>query len=165
MRHSVGRMNQFGRLRTAAAMPRVDGHEIRALLEEFGSPLWILSEETLRRQYRKLRQAFELRYPRVNIAYSYKTNYLAAVCSVLHQEGAWAEVVSGMEYELARANGVEGSRIVFNGPLKTRDELRRAFAEGARVNLDCFEEIQLAEELGRERGAPVSVGLRVNVRL
>lgn len=165
VRHAVGRMNPYGSMRSAAPFTHLDGRAIQAMMDEFGSPLWMVSEATLRRQYRKLARAFELHYPRTVIAYSYKTNYLGAICSVLHREGAWAEVVSGPEYALARANGVKGEHILFNGPLKQRDELRRAFAEGARVNLDSLEEIALAEEVARQLGQRLAVGLRVNVRL
>ena len=58
-----------------------------------------------------------------------------------------------------------GENILFNGPLKHRDELRRAFGEEARVNLDSLEEIATAEEVARELGRQLAVGLRVNVRL
>ena len=77
------------------AMPfkEIDGFAIEGLLEKFGSPLYVISEKTLRNKYRELRDAFVSRYPNTTIAYSYKTNYLSAVCAILAQEGAWAEVV------------------------------------------------------------------------
>ncbi len=58
-----------------------------------------------------------------------KTNWLGAVCAIQHQEGSLAEVVSGIEYEQARRLAVPGAQIVFNGPMKTRDE-----ATGGRVS-------------------------------
>ena len=70
------------------------------------------------------------RYPNLAFAWSYKTNYLAAICAVMHQEGALAEVVSEMEYAKARALGVPGEQIIFNGPLKPRAALERAVADG-----------------------------------
>ncbi len=61
----------------------------------------MISEQTIRETYREAKQAFETRYPKVQFAWSYKTNYLNAVCKIFHQEGSWAEVVSGMEYDKA----------------------------------------------------------------
>ncbi len=93
-----GKAGPEGRIRQ---MGPIDGHEPEDLLWEYGSPLFVLSEKTIRRNYQRLHQAFATRLPRVQMAWSYKTNYLDAVCRVFHQEGAWAEVVSGFEFEKA----------------------------------------------------------------
>ena len=52
----------------------------------------------------------------MRIAWSYKTNYLGAICKVFHQEGSLAEVVSGMELKkaLARAHILEGLKIALD---------------------------------------------------
>ena len=68
--------------------------------------------------------------PDVTIAYSVKSNPLMGLVARLHRAGCWAEVASGFEYRVARRAGVPGSQIVFNGPLKTTAELRRALRGG-----------------------------------
>ncbi|GMU55012.1 MAG: diaminopimelate decarboxylase [Candidatus Xenobia bacterium] len=161
-RHAVGVMNQFGRSHSTRPQTHVEGRALTMLLEEFGSPLWLLSEATLRDSYRRLQEAFSRRYPRTVIAYSYKTNYLSSVCSILHQEGAWAEVVSGFEYDHARTLGVPGERIVFNGPCKRKEELRRAMEEGARIHADCLEELSEMESLATRR---TPMGIRINLQV
>jgi diaminopimelate decarboxylase len=165
IRHSVGIMNKFGRPPATVPMNRIDGYDVSELVDQYGSPLFVLSVPALRERYRDLNRAFKTRYPRFQIAYSYKTNYLKAVCSILHQEGAWAEVVSGFEYDIARDLGLPGDRIVFNGPYKTRDELRRAFQEGALVNVDNYDELQVMEDVAEELGRKVEIGVRVNMDL
>ena len=87
--------------------------------------------------------AFKSTKVKTQIAYSVKTNYLPAVCSVFREEGAWAEVVSEMEYQLSRALGVPPHEIIYNGPHKTREQLERALSEGAIVNIDNFDELEL----------------------
>ena len=74
----------------------------------------VISEKTIRSTIKKAKKAFETRYPKVQFAWSYKTNYLNAVCSIFHQEGSWAEVVSGFEYDKAINLGVDGRKIIFN---------------------------------------------------
>ena len=165
VKHSLGQMNRFGRVSSATPHTAIDGVSVRELIEQYGSPLWVLSEATLRRKYREFYRAFSLRYPKVVIAYSYKTNYLSGVCAVLHQEGAWAEVVSGFEYTIAEALGIPGPRIVFNGPHKTEEQLLTAIERGSRINVDSYEEIYLLEELAKGRDKPVEVGVRVNMSL
>jgi FMN phosphatase YigB (HAD superfamily) len=59
---------------------------------------------------------------------------------VFHQEGAWAEVVSGFEYEKAIRNGVPGNKILFNGPDKTIAELKQAIENESTIHIDHFEQ-------------------------
>lgn len=136
--------------------------DVRGLMATYGSPLYILSEKTLRAQYRAFRDAFTSPGIDTVVAYSYKTNYLPAVCSILHQEGAWAEVVSGMEYDLARALGVPGSKIIFNGPYKRPEELARAIKEGALINVDGFDDLDQLVSIAGNLGIAARTGLRIN---
>ncbi|MBI3393269.1 MAG: alanine racemase [Nitrospirae bacterium] len=160
--HRAGAMNKFGASRYQFFQPDVDGVEIARLVREFGSPLFVISERKLRENVRRLRRAFATRYPRVRYAWSYKTNYLNAVCAVLHQEGAWAEVVSDFEYQKARALGVPGSRILFNGPYKPRAILESAVAEGASIHLDHLDELYLVEDIAERAGKKIGVTMRLN---
>lgn len=149
---------------SAAAAP-VD---VRALLRDFGSPLFIVSEQLLRGSYRRFRGAFAAVDLRPVIAYSYKTNYLPALCAILHQEGAGAEVVSGMEYALARSLGVAADAIVFNGPGKAHGELKAALRDGALVVIDGFDELDAAAAIAEAMpamGKSARIGLRVDLGL
>jgi diaminopimelate decarboxylase len=163
IRHAFGLANKFGRGPARRALPRIDEVEVASLIERFGTPLFVFSEHTLRQKIREARRAFSTRYPKVQFAWSYKTNYLDAVCRIFHQEGAWAEVVSEMEYEMARRLGIPGRMILFNGPYKPEAALRRAFAEGAKVHLDHYDELYLAERIAKEMGRPAKVAIRVNM--
>lgn len=165
IRHQMGALNGYARPRPTLPGGRIDGILAEELVAAHGSPLFVVSEGELRRRYREMQRAFSLRYPRATIAYSYKTNYLSAICATLHQEGAWAEVVSGYEYGIAEELGVPGPRIVFNGPLKRPDELERAIAAGSMINVDSYEEIAAIEAIGAKRDCPVPVGIRVNMLL
>lgn len=143
----------------------LEGLSVRDLTDRYGSPLYVVSESTLRRSFREVAQAFTRRYPRTIIAYSYKTNYLSGICALFHSEGAWAEVVSGFEYEIARRLGMDGPMIIFNGPYKRPEEMKRAFLEGAPVHLDSFDELKTAGEVAASIGRKARVGVRVNMKL
>lgn len=160
--HRAGGMNKFGSVRPQQHQPELDGVAIAPLLEQYGSPLFIVSEKKLRENARHLRRAFSTRWPKVRHGWSYKTNYLGAVCNVLHQEGAWAEVVSEFEYRKARALGVPGSRIIFNGPWKPPGILEQALLEGAAIHLDHLDELYAVEAIARRLGKQIPIGLRLN---
>ncbi len=165
IRHTVGVMNKYGRPPATVPMNRLVGHEVKELVENYGSPLFVLNVQELRDNYRDMSRAFMTRYPKAQIAYSYKTNYMKAVCSILHQEGAWAEVVSGFEYDIARNLNMAGENIIFNGPYKTKAELLRAFSEKALVNIDNYDEMQVIEDIAEELGTVLEVGIRINMDL
>jgi diaminopimelate decarboxylase len=148
----------------AATSEGTDEYDASALLRQHGSPLFVVSERRLREDFRRFLGAFSDPHCDSRVAYSVKTNYLPAVCSILRSEGAWAEVVSGMEYELARSLGFPPREIIFNGPHKTRAELERALGEGALVNVDNFDELALVEQVAAGLSRPARVGIRVSFR-
>ena len=160
--HRSGIVNKFGAARHGEHQSSIDGIEIDRLIEQYGSPLFVLSERKLRENVRRVKRAFSTRYPKVRYAWSYKTNYLNAVCNVFHQEGAWAEVVSDFEYEKARALGVPGSHILFNGPYKPRAILERAVQEESRIHIDHMDELYMLEEVARKAHKQVPVTIRLN---
>jgi len=138
--------------------------DAQALVEEFGSPLFVVTESRLRQDFRRFRDAFTVPGIDATVAYSIKTNYLPSVCATLKQEGAAAEVVSEMEYDLARALGYEGSEIIFNGPHKVRRALERAVGEGALVNIDGFDELRRVSQIAATIGVKARVGLRMSFK-
>ncbi len=162
-RHQVGAMNKFSRVRAMEPQTHIAGVRVEELVEKYGSPLFVFSQKTLVARYRELRDAFARRFARVRIAWSYKTNYLDAICTTFHREGAWAEVVSVFEWEKARHLGIPGDHIHFNGPLKTEEVLRRVVPEGTIIHLDNFDELALLERLAEELGIKPKVAIRVNL--
>lgn len=157
-----GLLNKAGGVRQAIWKESIDGVPVSKLLQDFGSPLFVLSEHTLRQNAVRIKNAFSTRYPKVVFGWSYKTNYLGAVCNTLHQEGAMAEVVSDFEYEKARMLGVPGNYILFNGPNKSREILQRAIEEGAHIHIDHLDELYLLEEVASSLGRKVDVAIRLN---
>ncbi len=161
----TGMMNKFGSspYYTRKVRKDIDGVSINELTEKFGSPLFVFSETELRQRYRNLYNAFSTRYPNVTFGWSYKTNYLPAICSVLHQEGAIAEVVSEMEYDKARTLGIPGEDIIYNGPHKSLSALEKAVEAGSMVNIDHFDELFDMEKVSDKLGKQIKVGMRLNM--
>lgn len=160
---NAGLMNKFGTRTEYEPVKQLDGVSVSTLATEYGSPLFVLSERTIRRTYQSAVRAFATRYPRVQFAWSYKTNYLNAVCRIFHQEGSWAEVVSGFEYRKALGNGVPGNKIIFNGPEKTDEELELAVNNGSLIHIDHFDELYQLIGLADKLNKRPRVAIRVNM--
>ncbi len=155
--------NKFGLKTEYTPQSHIDGLAVKELISEFGSPLFVLSEHKIRSNFRTAKKAFETRYPKVQFAWSYKTNYLDTVCSIYHQEGSWAEVVSGFEYDKAISLGVEGSHIIFNGPDKSREDLRKAIRNNSLIHIDHLDEFYTIVDLCGEEEKRPKVAIRVNM--
>lgn len=141
----------------------IDGINVKDLIGEYGSPVFILSEKTIRKTLNTAKRAFTTRYPKVRFSWSYKTNYLDAVCNIYHQEGSWAEVVSGFEYDKALSNGVDGKYIIFNGPDKSAEYLEKAIQKNSLIHIDHFDEMYMLNELSDKLNKKPKVAIRVNM--
>ena len=162
-RLNTGMINKIGTKTEYVPVKHIEGNAVKDLISEFGSPLFVISEKTVRQTYRDAVRAFKTRYPKVQFAWSYKTNYINAVCNIFHQEGSWAEVVSGFEYEKAINNEVPGSKIIFNGPDKNEDELRKAVTNNSLIHIDHLDELYLLKQLADEMKKRPRVAIRVNM--
>lgn len=159
----TGMPNKFGMRTEYDPITKIDGVEISGIMEKYGSPVFVVSERTIRTSFHEAKRAFETRYPRVQFAWSYKTNYLDAVCRVFHQEGSWAEVVSRFEYEKALLNGVDGKHILVNGPDKSRDDLEIYIKNASYIHIDNFDELFDIIELSDKMKIKARVAIRVNM--
>ncbi len=159
----TGMPGKFGIAANLPPSTHIDGISVDSLVETYGSPVFILSEKTIRSVFKKAKKAFTTRYPRVQFAWSYKTNYLNAVCRIYHQEGSWAEVVSGFEYDKAIANGVEGQHIIFNGPDKSAVYLEKAIRNDSIIHIDHLDELYTIIELTEKCAKRPKVAIRVNM--
>jgi diaminopimelate decarboxylase len=160
---NAGLLNKFGTRSEYAPLTHIEGAEVGQLVREHGSPLFVFSETKIRKNYQAAVRAFRSRYAKVQFAWSYKTNYLDAICRIFHQEGSWAEVVSGFEYQKALHNGVPGDRIIFNGPDKREEELALAVEQGSLIHLDHLDELLLLSEVTARTSKKARVGIRVNM--
>ena len=155
--------NKFGSRLERTPKTHIDGVAVKELIGAHGSPLFVISEKTIRSNYKRAKKAFTMRYPKVQFAWSYKTNYLDAVCSIYHQEGSWAEVVSGFEYDKAIQNGVNPGKIIFNGPDKTVEDLTKAIANDSLIHIDHLDELYTITELTEKLHKRPRVAIRINM--
>lgn len=159
----TGMPNKFGTRTEYLPKTHIDGVAVKDLIKEYGSPLFVISEKTIRTTINQAKRAFQTRYPKVQFAWSYKTNYLNAVCHVFHQEGSWAEVVSGFEYDKAISNGVDGKKIIFNGPDKNEADLTKAINNDSLIHIDHLDELYTVIELATNLKKKPRVAIRVNM--
>lgn len=137
--------------------------ELNAIAKLHGESFYLLDLAKFQANYQAFLAAFRDEYVNTQIAYSYKTNYTPRLCQLVQSQGGYAEVVSGMEYDLAIRLGVPPERIIFNGPYKSPADFEQALLKGSVVNLDAaYEVFQLQALAGRYPDKHLRVGIRCN---
>jgi diaminopimelate decarboxylase len=135
------------------------GIPISRIAREYGTPFYLYHGEMVSERVRRVRDALG-----TEVSYSVKANPSLGVCQLIAGAGqAGAEVASSGELALARAAGFEPEDIVFAGPGKTDDELRRVVEEGIFAdNVESLGEIDRLARIAGGMGRRIGVGLRIN---
>ncbi|MEO0082595.1 MAG: hypothetical protein ABIL25_09980 [candidate division WOR-3 bacterium] len=128
-------------------------------MSEVTTPCYIYSAETIRRQYHKLAGSF----PGFLICYSLKANPNPAICRLLADLGAGAEVSSRAELETALAAGFKPRDTIFVGPAKSQAEIELAVSKGIyAIVADSAEELRQIETVCQSFNKTQFVLLRIN---
>lgn len=127
------------------------------------SPCFIHYGAEFRQGIDSFRKALELKFDKVSIGYSVKTNSLPYALMQAHRFGCKAEVVSHDEYRLACLCGFSPSEIIYNGPMKSWETFHEAVAGGAIVNVETKRELAWLDRL--PEGRVYNIGLRLNINI
>ena len=139
----------------------IGGCDIVELVEKYGSPLYVMDEETLRGICRDYKEAFA-KYPKVNMMFASKSLCTMAVSSILASEGFGFDVVSAGEIYTVYKSGADMSKVLFNGNNKSFDELTLAIELGVgRISVDNFFELSLLDEIAKSHNKTVDILLRI----
>jgi ornithine decarboxylase len=102
---------------------------IEHLVKRYGSPLFIVDTARIRTQYRRLCGAL----PAVDLHYALKPLPHWSVVRTLNEEGAFFDLATSGEVDLARRSGVAPDRCIHTHPIKRDSDIRTALAYGVSV--------------------------------
>ncbi|MDT9597401.1 diaminopimelate decarboxylase [Sphingosinicella rhizophila] len=133
-----------------------------AIAAAVGTPVYVYSASTMKRHVRVFRDALGgLTDPL--IAFAVKANPNPAVLATLATQGLGADVVSGGEYQIARAAGIAPDRIVFSGVGKTATEMEQALRGGLfQFNLESLDEAEMLSTVAVRTGIEAPIAFRIN---
>jgi diaminopimelate decarboxylase len=141
----------------------IDGCDTVRLAEEFGTPVFVVSETQLRQNYRRIKSAFEKFWTcgAVQVLPSIKANYTLALRRILVAEGAGCDTFGEGELMAALRAGTPGDLISVNGSAKSARLIESAIVLGARITLDSEREFELVVTTARRLGRRARVRLRL----
>lgn len=135
--------------------------DMRKICQKWTTPLYVFDSACFYKNFQDLQNSYRRYYHNFHIAYSFKTNYTPEICKHVYRLGGIAEVVSGLEYKLAKKVGFLPDRIIVNGPGKWRD-LPNMLRDGALVMLDNMAELTCAISTAQNTDIPMRIGFRLN---
>lgn len=142
----------------------IEEYRASDLLEQYGSPLFVVSESTIRTNFRRFEQAFSSRWPGpVTIMYAVKSNNNTAIRAIIHSEGGGGDCFGLGELYATFLGGADPKKVVMNGSNKSEEELEAAVEKGVIVNIDAVEEIDLLSSIAKRHRKTVEVNLRVKI--
>ncbi len=131
------------------------------LAKEFGTPLYVISEDIARIKCRRYVQSFKRQQVQATVAYAGKAFLTTGFCGLLKSEGMGLDVCSSGELYTARAAGFPMDRVLFHGNNKTTEEIRFALECGvARFVVDNLYELRRLDELAGKAGKVQSIFFR-----
>lgn len=132
------------------------------LAREFGTPLFVMDEETIRSQCLQYVKAFRQLSEGTDIIYASKAFMSVVMCQIVDEEGLLLDVSSGGEIYIALKSGIAPQKMYFHGNNKTPEELKLALeSKVGKVVVDSDNELELLNKMAGENGQKVDVLLRI----
>ncbi len=138
------------------------GHDTVELAKQYGTPLYVMSEDILRANIRKIATAFESADADYSINFAGKSFLNKGMCKIIDSEGICLDVASGGELYTAVQSGFDPKRICMHGSNKSMDELSMALAYGVgHIVVDSAYELENLDHLTREAEKDVQILFRI----
>jgi diaminopimelate decarboxylase len=148
------RVNELGHL-------EIGGCDAVRLAQEFGTPLYVMDEDTVRTNSRRYKEAFEKRYPKNVICYAGKAFLTTAFCKIIEEEQLNLDVASLGELYCALQAGFPRERINLHGNNKSRAELDMALESGiGHIVVDSLLEVEKLAEATEDLDREIDVMVR-----
>ena len=139
----------------------IGGCDLVELAEKYGTPLYVIDEESIRAVCRDYKNAFKA-YDKVNMMFASKALCTMATSAVIASEGFGFDVVSAGEIYTVYKSGADMTKVLFNGNNKSYDELSLALKLGVgRISVDNFFELSLLNEIAKSYDKTADILLRI----
>ncbi|NJC22833.1 diaminopimelate decarboxylase [Arthrobacter pigmenti] len=152
--------------RSASGVLTVAGIPVTELAEQFGTPLFVVSEDDFRARARSFRSAFDTAFKDlcggVDVYYAGKSFLCSEIAHWVSEEGMRLDTASGGELAVAMRAGLNGRQLALHGNNKSDAEINRALdLDVGRIVVDSLYELGRVGALAEARGATANVMLRL----
>lgn len=133
------------------------------LAKEFGTPLYVMDEDLIRKNCRTYKEAMDKYYDGNGlILYANKAFCSKYTCKIAKEEGLGIDVVSGGELYTAIKADFPMDKVFFHGNNKTVDELEFAVSSGVGyIIVDNEYELNMLNEIAKKLGSVQKIMFRI----
>ena len=139
----------------------IGGCDLVDLANEYGTPLYVIDEETLITACNEYKEAFK-EYPHTQLLFASKSLCTMATAKIISEQGFGFDVVSYGELYTIKKAGCDMSKVLFNGSNKSYEELLFAIeSEIGRISVDNYNELEILSKILRDKNKKANILLRV----
>ncbi len=139
----------------------IGGCDVIDLANKYGTPLYVIDEETLIKACNEYKDAFK-EYPYTQFMFASKSLCTMATAKILSKQDFGFDIVSFGELLTVKKSGCDLSKVLFNGSNKSYEELVLAIESGiGRISVDNYTELEILSEIITEKGVKAEILLRI----
>ncbi len=139
----------------------IGGCDLKELAKKYGTPLYVIDEQTLRTICKEYKSAFS-NYKNIKMMYASKALCTGAITRILDEEGFGFDTVSAGEIYTVYKAGVDMSHVLFNGNNKSASELELALNyKVGRFSVDNFHEAEMLNRIAAQKKVTADILLRI----
>ncbi|WP_024614395.1 diaminopimelate decarboxylase [Clostridium sp. Ade.TY] len=155
-------MKLFGNMKTEENTLVIGGIKTTKLVEEFGTPLYVMDENLIRENCKRYFESFNCSDRGNKVAYAGKAFLTLAMCKIIEEEGLCLDVVSGGELYTAYKAGFPLEKVLFHGNNKTLEEIEMGVRLGVGTFVvDNLFEIEQLNKIAKDYGRNQDIYLRI----
>ena len=141
----------------------IGGCDSIELAAEFGTPLYIFDELSLRHKCAEFRDEFSRCYTDTKVVYACKAFISRTLATIFKEEGLGLDVVSAGELSIAQSAHFPPDKVYFHGNNKSAEELQLALKwHIGRIVVDNLHELRMLDEIAKKQGAKPDILLRLS---
>ena len=140
----------------------ISGCDTVLLKEQYGTPLYVIDENTVRLNCKKFISAMDKYFKGGRVNYASKALNNKAILKIVASEGLGIDVVSGGELYTALSAGISPNKIELHGNSKTEEEIIMAVENQIYcIIADGFDELNLIESVCQKLNKKINVTIRI----
>ncbi len=140
----------------------IDGFSTKKMIKEFGTPLFVYSENKIRSNCSNFLQILKKFFPKLLVLYSFKANYLPQICEIIKSEKIGAETVTSFELELAIQLKFDPKKIHLGGVYLPEDTLKLALQNRIGLISVCsLTQLNTLIKLAKDIDNTQNIGIRI----
>ena len=141
----------------------IGGCDTVELTTEFGTPLYLFDEFSLRSKCSEFKAEFSRHYGDVAIIYACKAFINGALALIFVEEGLGLDVVSAGELGIAQSVGFPLTQVYFHGSNKSAEEIKLGLDwHVGRIVVDNLDELNMLNEIAVGEGYMADILLRLS---